>query len=363
MKTVLFGGTFNPPHIGHLLTVKALSELYDRVIVMPAAVPPHKQLPDNSFSADERLELSRLTFGGFENVEVSDLEIRNGGVCYTIDTINKLNVNDLTLAVGTDMLFNIEKWRNFEDILKHVNIAVLRRNERSIGSHINHLKLKYGANVTVIDTKIVEISSTQLRFEAGAIPGNTGAMPPNPRADFIRAINPRRLAHSLGTECEAVKLAEHYGVDAYNASTAALLHDCTKYWTTERHLQYCKECNIIDDKGFSRTSQLLHGITAAELARREFDVSDGIYNAIRYHTTGRPGMSKLELIIYLADKLEPTREYKDIPEFKKIAYTDSLERAVLAIMDMHIMKLTDLKKNIHPLGIEARNYLFEVLSV
>jgi len=401
MRVALYGGTFNPPHIGHLLTVKTLSETFDRVIVMPAAIPPHKPLPENSFSAAERLELSRLTFGGFNNVEVSDLEINKNQICYTIDTMDALDIDDLTLVIGTDMLLSLEEWYRFEDILKRAKIAVLRRDGRSVTEHIDHLITRYNANVTLIDTNIVEISSTQLRLtgalsiqspvpaappppegvfrgnggvasgqapcraKASADAGTRAPVPPYPRAarlKILKTIHPKRLAHSLGAESEAIRLAEHYGADAKDAALAALLHDCTKHWTVERHLQYCEECNIITNKAFSDIPKLLHSVTAAELARREFQVSDSVYGAIRHHTVGRCEMSELELIVYLADKLEPTREYKDVPGYREIAY-ESLERATLAIMEMSIRKLMNEGRTIHPATIEARNYYLEVLTL
>jgi nicotinate-nucleotide adenylyltransferase len=324
---------------------------------MPAAAPPHKVMPENSFGAAERLELAELTFGGFNNVEISDFEINNRESSYTIDTIKALDIDDLTLVLGTDMFLDFEKWHEFEEILQRVRLAVIRRDGQAVTEHINCLKVRYDANVTVIDADIVEISSTQLRHNGAA-----GAAYRAIRSEILRIIHPKRLAHSLGTECEAVKLAERYGSNTEEAAAAALLHDCTKHWTTERHLQYCEECYIMTDKTFSGESKLMHGVTAAELARREFGVNDNVYDAIRYHTTGRVGMSKQELIIYLADKLEPTREYKDVPEYRRMAY-ESLERATLAIMDMNIRKLTETKKIIHPIGIEARNYLLEGLTL
>lgn len=342
MKTALYGGTFNPPHIGHLLAVKTISTLFDRVIVMPAAIPPHKALPEDSLRDIERLQLAQLTFGGFNNVEVSNFEITKGGVSYTIDTINALNCDDLTLVVGTDMLLYFEKWYKFEEVFKRAEVAVLRRDERGVEDHAQYLRERYGAKITIIDAKIVDISSSELRGFA-------------PRLKVLETISPKRLAHSLGTEYEAVKLAGRYGVCEKEAALAALLHDCTKHWATEKHLHFCEECNIMLDDSFIKSAKLLHGITAAEFARREFSVSGSVYTAIRHHTLGRANMSKLEMIIYLADKLEPTREYKDVAEFREIAYK-SMERAMLAVLDMSINKLVREKLFIHPATVDARNY-------
>ncbi|MCL2080495.1 MAG: bis(5'-nucleosyl)-tetraphosphatase (symmetrical) YqeK [Oscillospiraceae bacterium] len=350
MRTVLYGGTFNPPHIGHYLTVKTLSGLYDRVIVMPAAVPPHKPLPENSFGASERIRLARLTFGGFDNVEVSDFEITKGGVSYTIDTVNALDIDGLTLALGTDSFNNFEKWRGFRELLSKVKLAVTRRDGQSVNERVERLKSEYNANVTVIDAKIVEISSSELRG---------GDMR---RAEILENIHPKRLEHSLGTESEAVRLAALYGEDLREAALAALLHDCTKHWPPEKHLQYCAECNIISDRPFSGNEKFLHGITAAELARRELGVSGAVYGAIKHHTMGRPGMSGLEMIIYLADKLEPTREYKDVPAYRRLAY-ENRERAVLAVIERVMQKLVEEGSVIHPATFEARDYYKEVLGL
>ncbi|MCL1820524.1 MAG: bis(5'-nucleosyl)-tetraphosphatase (symmetrical) YqeK [Oscillospiraceae bacterium] len=347
MRIALYGGTFNPPHFGHLNTVKTLSGLYDRVIVMPAAVPPHKNMPEFSLCDMERLNLARLTFGGVENAEVSDFEIRKGGVSYTIDTLDALNADDITLVVGTDMLLSFEKWHRFEEILNRAEIAVFRRDERGVTEHIRYLREKYNAKIIEIDTDIIELSSSQLR----------GSETKN-RLKVLETVSPKRMAHTLGTEYEAVLLANKFGADVEAAAYAAILHDCTKHWTVEKHLQFCEECNIILDDMSKKTVKALHSITATALARREFSVSDAVYNAIRHHTLGRSGMSALEMIIYLADKIEPTRKYSDVPHYRAVAY-ESLERGVLALLDMNIGKLIREGHLIHPTTVEARNFYLE----
>src|SRR5919202_1784895 len=107
----ILGGTFNPPHIGHLVMIEeALNQLgLDRVLLMPVARPPHKEAPEDP-GADVRLELCRLAIAGEERVDVSDLEIERGGASYTVDTLRGLHERDpeheLTFIVGGDMAYS-----------------------------------------------------------------------------------------------------------------------------------------------------------------------------------------------------------------------------------------------------------------
>ena len=134
MRIAVFGGSFNPPHIGHVKAAVAAKKALgaDRLIVIPTAVSPHKPQPEGSPSARARLEMTRLAFAGFEGVEVSDMELRRGGRSYTVDTLEELSLAfkgaELVLLMGTDMLLGFDRiWRGYERILELSSLGVFSR--------------------------------------------------------------------------------------------------------------------------------------------------------------------------------------------------------------------------------------------
>lgn len=133
---------------------------------------------------------------------------------------------------------------------------------------------------------------------------------------------PSRVPHVKGCEETAVELAEIYGCDVKNAATAAILHDVTKKLDNNEQLKLCRRYGIICDENVLSNPQLFHAITGAYYARENFGVSDEVFRAILYHTTGIPGMTLLEKIIYLADCIEPTRNYPGVDELRILARTD-----------------------------------------
>ena len=131
----IYGGSFNPPHVGHSLAAREMTDRLglDRLLIVPAAVPPHKALPDGSPGAADRLELCRLAFAGIPKAEVCDLELRREGPSYTIDTLRALRQSlpddELFLMMGTDMLLSFDLWREPEEIARLATLAVVRREE------------------------------------------------------------------------------------------------------------------------------------------------------------------------------------------------------------------------------------------
>lgn len=173
MKIGIFGGTFDPPHIGHIGAFKAFLEQFsfDKVFVIPVFTPPHKNLK-SSVNAQDRLCMSNLAFGGIApNVVVSDLEIRRQGKSYTADTIKyfkEQGYDDIYFLCGTDMLLTLGFWYNPEYILKNANIVFARRecdleNTEKIADKIQEYERKYGATIIPLNVNVLEISSTEIR--------------------------------------------------------------------------------------------------------------------------------------------------------------------------------------------------------
>lgn len=171
MRIGIMGGTFNPPHIGHLNAATSAKERIplDKLILIPAGIPPHKKMAENSATVEQRLEMTRLCAESI-GAEVSDVEIRREGKSFTADTLAYFREiypdAELWLIMGTDMFLSIEGWRRAEEILSKACIAAVPRNDgdcESLLTHSEYLCEKYGARTKIIDVPAVEISSTELR--------------------------------------------------------------------------------------------------------------------------------------------------------------------------------------------------------
>ena len=132
MRVCIFGGTFDPPHIGHLLIAQTVCEAenFDKILFMPANRPPHKK---NISGVEDRLAMLNSAREGNPNGEISDLEIKRGGVSYTIDTLKALKPSiireedDLFYLIGSDSLLELIHWKKPRDILKNCNVVVAIR--------------------------------------------------------------------------------------------------------------------------------------------------------------------------------------------------------------------------------------------
>jgi nicotinate-nucleotide adenylyltransferase len=169
----ILGGTFNPPHMGHLVMAQeALDQLdLDRVVLMPVAVPPHKEAREDPGAA-ARLELCRLAVAGDERFAVSSLEIDRGGASFTVDTLKELHdvepQHDLTFIVGGDMAQSLPAWREPEAILALARLAVAEREgvrREDIARRLD--SLHDGSRVVFFDMPRIDISSSSIRRRVG----------------------------------------------------------------------------------------------------------------------------------------------------------------------------------------------------
>lgn len=168
-----------------------------------------------------------------------------------------------------------------------------------------------------------------------------------------------RYTHTLGVVDTAEQLAKTYGVDIDKARTAALLHDCAKTMGTEELLSKARENDVKIDEVSYHQKELLHGPVGRIIARDKLGIEDSeILDAIEFHTTGRVGMTKLEKIIYIADYIEPSRNYPGVEELRNLAFQD-LDKALLQSLNNTIQFV--IKKNgfIHLNSIKARNDLLK----
>nr|WP_213525874.1 bis(5'-nucleosyl)-tetraphosphatase (symmetrical) YqeK [Paenibacillus sp. J31TS4] len=173
----------------------------------------------------------------------------------------------------------------------------------------------------------------------------------------VRSAMPaRRWEHTAGVMETAVVLANRFGGDPAKADLAALLHDYCKYWPVE------EQRRVLVDHGDSLDlldydKPLWHGPAAALIVPERFGVTDPeVLDAIRYHTSGRLGMTLLDKIVCLADYMEPGRDFPGVNKIRELA-EHSLEKALVAGFDSTIRFLLDKGQRVYPLTVQARNEL------
>lgn len=366
MKIAIYGGTFNPPHRGHVESLQAVYEQAkpDRVLVIPASIPPHKELAAGSPDAEKRLELTRLAFKELPYAEVTDMELTRTGKSYTSDTVAELLRKypdaELMLAMGTDMFLSFETWHEYRYLIDNVTMLVFARREgedEKIFKYGEYLESKYGAKINYIMHDPLPISSSEIRrllprrlgreLLPGAVfarivkNGDYAAKPDFPwlREQSYAYLSPKRIPHVQGCEWEAVRLAKRWGESEEDAAEAGILHDITKKLVLSEQLILSEKYGIINDTYETANVKLLHAKTGAALARDLFNISDRVYSAIRWHTTGKPDMTLLEKIIYMADYIEPNRDFPGVDRLRKLAYEDLDAAMVLGLK----MSLEDIR--------------------
>ncbi len=389
MRIGIYGGTFNPPHIGHVHAAQEAARMLelDRLLIIPDNVPPHKELPAGSPANGQRLEMARLAFGAIPCAEVSDMELCRAGKSYSADTVRQVHEQypeaELWLLMGSDMLEIFHLWHAPEEIVRYAKLATFARGDAGeqamFDQMIPLLKQNFGAEITLIPMQTLPASSTEIRQLAaqgkaeellqeqvlgyilreglyGAQTDLKHLSPDALRPIAMSYLKYRRMAHVRGTEEEAVRLAERYGADVTEARVAALLHDCTKKLSMEEQLALCEKYGVKLDAVEQKTLKLLHAKTGAELARDVFGVSNAVYEAIKWHTTGKADMTLLEKVLYLADYIEPTRDFPGVEALRKTVYED-LDAGLAMGLAMTVEEMEELGSPVHEKTLEALHFL------
>lgn len=382
MRIAIYGGSFNPPHIGHAEAARAAYKALapDKFLVIPANTPPHKELEELSPSPAQRLEFCRLAFGDIPGVEISDMELRREGKSYTADTVDALLEEypgaELCIVMGTDMFLSFRSWYRWQHMLETCTLAVLSREDfdrREIEEFKALLEAENAARVILIPHTPLPMSSTEIREKlrrglgAEDLPQGVyeciirgGFYDAKPELSWLRQmvmpyLKADRIAHVTGVESQAVMLAMRWGEDPDAAAIAGILHDITKAMGREKQLKLCEKYGIILENAERENPALLHARTGAALARDRFGIPDEIYSAIRWHTTGKPDMSTMEKIIYLADYTEPTRDFEGVEKLRELSFED-LDKAMALGLEMSIEDLRARGKAVFHDTMDAYNW-------
>ena len=392
-KIGIYGGTFNPPHTGHLQAAKKAVEVLDLdlLLMIPDRIAPHKAIPAGSPTPEQRLEMLQIALAGEEKIRPSDIELRREGVSYTYQTLEALKEqypeDELILLMGTDMFLTFDAWKEPERICALASLGVFYRGEKGEKQTILAQKEALeagGAKVSLVENEVINISSTQLRrllaFQAADefLPAGVGdyireqglydtaAQWKNlPMEELepivIRLLHPNRVAHVLGCRDEAVRMAAHWGEDVTNAARAGILHDITKVLDGPLQLTLCEAYGKVLSDFSRKYPKTLHALTGSLVAEKIFGENEAVVEAICNHTTGRANMSTLEKIIYVADYMEPCRDFPGVEKLRELAYSD-LDAALKLGLEMTLQHLARQGNEVSPESREALAYLNERIS-
>ena len=371
MKIGIYGGSFDPPHIEHInLCVNAVKSLnLDRLFIVPAKIPPHKKV--QPISGEYRLEMVKLALSNVDvpQITVSDFELNSAGKSYTYLTIEHFKSlykdAQIYFLMGTDMLENFPTWKEPKAILNMAKLYVFGRDGESMerakqvflnalpdrlnslvfanfsgkmvsSTHVRHmLTLGLDAKEFLYQNVIDYIKSNNLYFCE--------------KAEFVKkSLSISRLTHTLGVMDLAKAYAKKLGEDENKAVLAAMLHDVAKYMDKNDFPSFTLPLDV--------PKPVIHQYLGAYVAEHVLGVTDiDILNAIRYHTTGRSNMSRLEKIVFTADLLEVGRTYDEAPILRETVDKDFDAGFSLSVKRL-LNYLTKQGQPIYYLTKECYNY-------
>lgn len=345
-----------------MITGALKSGRVDKVWVIPSGYPPKKD--DAALTpAPYRYYMTEAALKSITGCEVLPIELLRPEKSYTTDTLSYIREegvagpdDKLVLIYGTDILFELETWYHPERIVTQAELLLARRPgvlQESTLRKATELEEKYGIEISYFPIEGVNISSREIRRTGDYSKLSSPVRQFIARHDLYPKENPlaflkddthvllfgyetklmkdlsrERLLHSLNTAVLCVRYAVRYGISPDEAAVAGLLHDCAKQLPIAIQASMAKKVmgEPLPD------NSLLHAPAGQIYAAERYGIdNESILSAIRYHTTGRESMTTLEKIVYLADKLEPARDYDDLTAIRALAERD-LDEAVIACL-------------------------------
>lgn len=371
MKILLFGGTFDPPHIGHMALLQAaLTEVQpDLALVMPDGVPPHKQAFGTP--GEQRYAMCAAFLALGPQVHRCRHELSVPGKSYTANTVDYLRRRwpdcEVFLVIGSDMLLSFSTWYRSDWLLRNVTLVVQSRDDDDTAALAPAAAAlcARGGSVRFLRSPVCELSSTEIRARRAAGQDISALVPPQAlavieryhlylggreqsmvTADFCkklakRSLSARRYEHTLNVRKLAVQLAKREGADPDKAEIAALLHDICKERPKSELLQMLSDHAIMTQNAAKKPQGVWHAAAAMVYAKEELGIEDEeILNAIRWHTSGRAGMTLMDKIIYMADMCSEDRDYPEADELRRLLKKD-LDHALIRALQYSIQWLTE----------------------
>ncbi len=384
LKIGIMGGTFNPVHNAHIeLAKKALDQFgLDKVLFITNGNPPHKK-HTSILDASIRHKMVTLAIKDYPQFEACDYEVLKQTPSYTYETLkylkNSLKPCELYFIVGADSFHDITTWVKPRLIMEMCTLLIYQRDGYDPKSDFDSIKKDYYLNVDFIDAEPVNISSTLIRkmYRNGKDPSKF--LPPVV-SEFIkrnkiypkwapdmekllkRNLSEERFAHSINVSKTAFSLALRHGFNAETARIAGLLHDCAKCIPHERMLAMCEDLDVTLDETEKQIPALIHAKLGEKLAMAQFLIYNSeVLEAIRYHTLGDPEMGNIAKTIYVADLIEPSRDFDGIEELRTAAKKD-IDLAVLMCTQATVRFNTEHNRPIHEKAFEVLDAFTKIVS-
>ncbi len=377
-KIGIFGGAFDPPHKSHVEMARAVMRErgYEKLVFLPSNKPPHKQLTTSNY---HRLNMLKLTLSS--EFEICEIELENNQVNYAVDYLPKLKEiygEDIELIIGGDSIVDFHKWKDPAKILQLSKLLVVARNNKTTCASAAIAKLESHRNlgITLAKYKPKQMSSSDIRNKlrlgydvtewlGGKIityikDNNLYNEYYIYRSKLQRELSVERYNHSMSVALFALSNMSGLNLDYDKVMIAAMLHDCGKERKeTEELIEYNKVHFAEIMSSYEENRAVEHAFTGMAIAAIDYKVTDmDIIKAIAYHTTGRAKMSELEKLIYVADKIETTRDYLNIEKLRAIYSTDK-QAGFLALLRTGYQHLLDIKVEVHSLNESAYKYYLE----
>ena len=371
-KLGVLGGTFDPIHEGHIaLAREALrSGGLDGVILLPMARPGHREA---DAKASDRLAMCRLAIEGEAGLMLSQAGMA-AGVKYTWDTIAPLKREfpgaEFVFLIGADKLVSLPYWYQADKLFSQCSFLCFARSGVDTREALEKSR-RAGARIEMLPEFRTPYSASMIRAQTAQYQDAPGLHPkvlsymaqrglyqPDFEPKLKTMMNPHRFQHTLGVRKEAVHLAGIHGLPVQKAALAGLLHDCAKGMNLKEMNRLAREEHLVQDEATLASGALLHAPVGAFLAQREFGIRDeDVLNAIRSHTVGRVGMSRLEMCIFVADATEETREdYKGLTELRRLSVI-SLPAAVYRSFQLTQEYLKETNRVFDPSSLKTMAYV------
>ena len=314
----IYGGSFDPPHLGHIQVAQQaiLERKLEKLLIIPSLATP-KALPlQDTATLEQRLDMLKLCFAQVPGVEIcSPLEYPDSfcpddqRVEESASVLSRSDIRRLLAFRCADALLT-------DEVSQYIQI----HNLYGTGKNLRHLPMD--------------------KLEAVV----------------VSLLKPNRIAHVLGCRDTAAELARIWGAEETNAARAGLLHDITKALDGPLQLTLCRAYGVQLDSFSRQNPKTLHALTGSLVAKRIFGENDAVVSAICSHTTGKADMNILEKIIYVADYMEPNRNFDGVQELRRLAYTD-IDKALKLGLEMTLTMLRQQGREISPESQQALAWL------
>ena len=378
-KMGVLGGTFDPIHEGHIALAKEalMRGGLDGVIFLPMAKPAHREA---DASASDRMNMCALAIEGYSRFYLSKIGTKPD-VAFTADTIAPLKKEfpraAFTLILGADKLPSLPYWKEKEKLFSQYDFLIFPRSGVQADEALEKAR-KAGAKIVMLPDFSTLFSATLIRSQTAEYqdaPGlnkkvlcymaERGLYQQDFSPRLKNMMSPKRFQHTLGVRKEAVRLASVHGLPVQRCALAAMLHDCAKGMSLKELSRIAQEKKLVDRKELLswNTGALLHAPIGAYLAKEEFHIRDEeVLNAIRSHTVGRVGMTKMEMCIFVADATEEGREdYRGLKELRMLS-SRSLPAAVYRSLELTEEYLRETGRAFDAASLETKKYLESILT-